>query len=166
MVQRSTGKKKKGNISSTWIVFLPVLSDTLISVCVSAPGQLIHLVFCPMIVRLRKWSFHGEGRKCVCQWLITVLAQQLWGGVDLDVMSVLLWRQGAGVGLKMRKRRGAGDWESVVNKAERAKILDLCLYDSMRSLCVRICVRLSSRANNLVWCSVREGLRKRSVLKV
>lgn len=99
-------KRKKGNISSTWIVFLPVLSDTLISVSVSAPGQLIHLVFCPMIVRVRKWSFHREGRKCVCQWLITVLAQQLWGGSTSMWCQCCYGDRGQGWGLKWGKGEG------------------------------------------------------------
>ncbi len=108
--------------------------------------------------------------KCVsaCQWLIAVLAQQLWGCRPHCDVSVAMETVGRGRGLDKDEERERGRWwrEIAALGWEGGKILDLCLRVFIHSLCVGMppvtCVCASAcvccRVKNALCCRGAEGL--------
>lgn len=79
--------------------------------------------------------------KCVsaCQWLIAVLAQQLWGCRPHCDVSVAMETVGRGRGLDKDEERERGRWWREIDALDwerEEKILDSCLCVFIHSLCV------------------------------
>lgn len=122
---------KAQNLSSHWlnqIMLCPLPSSDVRERSPPSANMPNHFVFCPMAAHVRKCHFHREVRKCVlCQWLIAVLAQQLWGSRPHCDVSVAMETARAEEGLRWKRRKGEGGrWGTDVREEEGKK--SSCLY--------------------------------------
>lgn len=106
--------------------------------------------------------------KCVsvCQWLIAVLAQQLWGSRPHRDVSVAMETVGRRRGLGRNEEREKGQVRDGDRHMGRGKILHSCLCIFIHCLCVGswvsvcVCPVSSCRVNKLICCRGTERIRK------